>query len=151
MGQSLVKNLIHLVFSTKGRHPWIAKEMKERLYAYQSGILRNWESPAIIINGIEEHVHALISLSKNHALKTIVEELKKGSSKWMKTDEGANIKEFYWQNGYAGFSVCQSNWIDVRRYIEDQEEHHKKLSFQDELRQLFQRYEVEFDERYVWD
>ena len=151
MPQSLVKNLIHLVYSTKHRQKWIVDDTRDRLYAYQAGICRQWESPALIIGGVEDHVHALFLLSKNHPLKKIVEEVKKGSSKWMKTSEGTGNKEFHWQNGYAAFSVSVSNADDVRRYVERQAEHHRKMSFQDELRSLFERHGVEFDERYVWD
>jgi REP element-mobilizing transposase RayT len=93
----------------------------------------------------------LFSLWKNFALKKIVEEVKKGSSKWMKTDEGAINRDFHWQRGYAGFSVSQSNVEEVRRYIENQAEHHHKMTFQDEVRALFKRHGIEFDERYVWD
>ena len=150
MSQSLVKNLIHLVYSTKHRSPWIPADMRPRLFAYQAGIFQEWESPALIIGGVEDHVHALLALSKNHALKKIVEEVKKGSSKWMKA-EGTGNAEFYWQNGYAAFSVSQSNVEAVRRYIENQEEHHRGQTFQDELRTLLVKHEVEFDERYVWD
>ena len=88
MPQSLVRNLIHLVYSTKNRTPWIPAEVRPRLFAYQAGILKEWDSPAIIIGGVDNHVHALFSLSKNHALIKIVEEVKKGSSKWMKTETG---------------------------------------------------------------
>src|SRR5262245_453079 len=108
MSQSLVKNMIHLVFSTKHREPWIIPEVRSRLYAYQAGILQELQSPALVVNGVEDHVHALFSLSKNHALKTIVEQVKKGSSKWMKVD-GSGNDEFYWQNGYAAFSVSESD------------------------------------------
>jgi REP element-mobilizing transposase RayT len=151
MPQSLVKNLIHLVYSTKHRELWIPTDVRDRLFAYQAGIFRQWESPALVIGGTEDHLHALFSLSKNYALKKIVEEVKKGSSKWMKTDEGANNRDFQWQRGYAGFSVSQSNVEEVRRYIENQAEHHRKMTFQDELRALFKRHGIEFDERYVWD
>jgi REP element-mobilizing transposase RayT len=150
MPQSLVKNLVHLVYSTKHREPLITREFKDSLYAYQAGIFKQWESPAIIIGGIEDHVHALFSLSKNHALKKIVEEVKKGSSKWMKTD-GPKNKNFYWQHGYAAFSVSPSNVPQVKEYIRNQEEHHRKTTFQDELRALFDRHQIEYDERYVWD
>lgn len=150
MSQSLVKTLIHLVYSTKHRQPTIPKEFQQDLYAYQAGIFKQWDSPALIIDGTEDHVHALFSLSKNHALKTIVEEVKKSSSKWMKA-EGPKNPEFYWQSGYAGFSVSQSNAPQVKTYVKNQEEHHRKMTFQDELRQLFRRHGVEFDERYVWD
>jgi putative transposase len=150
VSQSLVKNLIHLVYSTKGRVPWISVEQRAGLFAYQAGIFKGWESPALIIGGVEDHVHALFSLSKNHALKKIVEEVKKGSSKWVKT-EGPRIAEFYWQAGYGAPSVSQSNVESVFRYVQNQEEHHRKMTFRDELRELFRRNAVEFDERYVWD
>lgn len=150
MSQSLVKNLVHLVFSTKHRQPLIPTIVQPRLWAYQSGIFQQWESPALIIGGVEDHIHDLFSLSKNHALKKIVEEVKKGSSKWMKA-EGTGDAEFFWQNGYAAFSVSQSSLEDVKRYIERQSKHHRRMTFQDELRELFRRHEIDFDERYVWD
>ena len=149
MSQSLVKNLMHLIYSTKHRQAWIPTEAQARLYAYQAGIFREWESPALIIGGVDDHIHALFSLSKNYALKKIVEEVKKGSSKWMKTETGNAA--FYWQEGYGAFSVSQSNVADVRRYIENQAEHHRQRTFQDEVRALYTKHEMEFDERYVWD
>ena len=94
--------------------------------------------------------HALFWLSKNHSLKKVVEEVKKASSSWMKAD-GTRDAEFYWQDGYAAFSVSQSNVEDVKRYIRNQREHHRKMTFQDELRALFERHQIEYDERYVWD
>ena len=150
MSQSLAKNLIHLIYSTKHRNPWIPREHRDALYAYQAGIFLEWNSPAILIGGVEDHVHALFTLSKNHPLMKIVEEVKRGSSKWMK-DEGPRNPDFYWQTGYAAFSVSHSGVEAVRRYIANQEEHHRKTSFQDELRAFFRRHEIEFDERYVWD
>ena len=150
MSQSLVKNLIHLVYSTKLREPWIPKHVREGLYSFQSGIFKNWDSEAIIIGGVDDHVHALYSQSKNHALKKIVEEVKKSSSRWMKT-YGTKNKDFYWQVGYAAFSVSESNVSEVKEYIRNQEERHRNMSFQDELRALFERHNVEFDERYVWE
>lgn len=150
MPQSLVKNLIHLVYSTKNRQPCLTKSIRDNLYAYQAGIFKTWESPAVIIGGVDDHVHALFSLSKNHALKKIVEEVKKGSSKWMK-EQGAAFADFHWQNGYAGFSVSQSKVANVVDYIERQEQHHRKATFQSELRLLFERHGIAFDERYVWD
>ncbi len=150
MPQSLVNNLLHLVYSTKNRRPLIPQEFQDDLFAYQAGIFKQWESPALVIGGIEDHVHALFSLSKNYALKKIVEEVKKGSSKWMKTHGPKNL-DFYWQNGYAAFSVSQSNVAQVKQYIRNQREHHRTMTFQDELRGLFERHGIEFDERYVWD
>ncbi len=151
MSQSLVKNLIHLVYSTKNRQPWIPEHVREGLWAYQAGIFKEWESPALIIGGVEDHVHALFSLSKNYALKKIVEEVKKGSSKWMKTSDGVANTEFAWQAGYAGFSVSLSQVGKVTKYIETQARHHRRVSFQEELRALFKRHQIEYDERYVWD
>jgi REP element-mobilizing transposase RayT len=150
MSQSLAKILVHLVYSTKHRQAWLASEHRPALFAYQAGIFKDWESPALVIGGIEDHVHALFVLSKNHPLKKIVEEVKKGSSKWMKAN-GPRNAEFCWQAGYAAFSVSQSNVEAVSRYIRTQEEHHRKMTFQDELRGLFRRHGVEYDERYVWD
>jgi REP element-mobilizing transposase RayT len=150
MSQSLVKNLIHLVYSTRHRQPWIPQIHRDVLFAYQAGIFNQWDSPPIVIGGVEDHVHALFTLSKNYPLKKIVEEVKKGSSKWMKTD-GPRNSAFHWQAGYGAFSVSQSNLDEVRRYIENQEEHHRKMTFQDELRAFCRRHGIEFDERYVWD
>src|SRR5258705_2868436 len=107
MSQSLAKNLVHLVYSTKHRDRLIPKEHQDALFAYQAGIFKQWESPALIIGGVEDHVHALFSLSKNHPLKKLVEEVKKGSSKWMKSD-GPQDRQLSWQAGYTAFSVSQS-------------------------------------------
>jgi putative transposase len=149
VSQSLVKNLIHLVYSTKHREPFIPQAHQAALFAYQAGIFKQWESSAVVIGGTEDHVHALFTLSKNYPLKKIVEEVKKGSSKWMK--DGPRNRGFSWQAGYAAFSVSQSNVETMKRYIERQAEHHRKLGFQDELRALFKRHGLEFDEHYVWD
>jgi putative transposase len=150
MSQSLVKNLIHLVYSVKNRQPCLPKEHRDALFAYQAGIFMEWDSPAVVIGGSDDHAHALVALSKNQPLKKIVEEVKKGSSKWMKID-GPENPEFHWQAGYAAFSVSQSNIDEVKRYIENQEEHHRKMTFQDELRAFLRRHQIEFDERYVWN
>jgi REP element-mobilizing transposase RayT len=115
-----------------------------------SGILKNWECPAIIIGGVEDHVHALFGLSKKHALCKVVEEVKRGSSKWIKP-RAPEFARFYWQNGYGAFSVSSSQVDIVRRYIANQEKRHRSVSFQDELRELLRRHGVEFDERYLWD
>jgi len=151
MPQSLAKNLIHLIYSTKNRKPWITEDSLPRLFAYQAGIFRRMDSPALVIGGVEDHVHALFCLSKNHPLSKVVQEVKQGSSKWMKTPEGTENDAFQWQGGYAAFSVSQSNVPQVQRYIENQAEHHRRMSFQDELREIFRRHQIDFDERYVWD
>jgi REP element-mobilizing transposase RayT len=150
MGQSLAKNLIHLIFSTKHRAPLLAADLRPDLHAYLGGILREWHSPALRVGGVEDHVHILFQLSKNHALARVVEEVKKGSSKWIKT-KAAELRGFHWQNGYGAFSVSPSNVPAVDRYIANQEEHHRRLTFQDEFRGFLKRHGVEYDERYVWD
>jgi putative transposase len=132
MSQSLVKNLVHLVYGTKHRESLIPREHRDALFAYQAGIFKQWESPALVIGGMEDHVHALFALSKNQPLKKLVEEVKKGSSRWMKVD-GPGVQQFSWQAGYAAFSVSQSSVEAVQDYIERQEEHHRKISFQDEF------------------
>ena len=150
MSQSLAKNLIHLIYSTKNRAPCFDRDVQVHLFAYQAGILNEWESPALVIGGVSDHVHALFALSKNHALAKVIEELKKGSSKWLKT-QGSEFRDFHWQAGYGAFSVSQSNVDEVRRYIEQQEEHHRVRSFQEEFLAFLKRHGMEYDERYLWD
>jgi putative transposase len=150
MSQSLAKILVHLTFSTKHRRPWIDKKIRPELNAVLATKFQDWESPALIVGSVDDHVHALFSLSRNHAIRKVVEEVKKESSKWIKT-KGAKYRDFYWQAGYGAFSVSQSNVPRVRAYIANQEEHHQKRTFQDELRALLRRHQIEFDERYVWD
>jgi len=150
MSQSLVKNLIHLTFSTKGRAPLIKDDVRTELHKYMTGVFRDWECPAIAVSSVEDHVHVLFCLSKNLALKKIIEEVKRSSSRWIKS-KGARYRTFYWQAGYGAFSISQSAVPNVIRYIENQKEHHRRRSYQDEFRELCRRYEVEIDERYCWD
>jgi REP element-mobilizing transposase RayT len=147
MSQSLAKNTIHLVFSTKNRRPWLKEAYQSRLHAYLAGIFKEWESPAIVVGGHDDHVHALFVLNKK--LKKGVEEVKKGSSKWIKTLDDS-LADFSWQSGYGAFSVSESNVAEVKRYIERQAEHHGRMTFQDELRQLLDRHGLAFDERHLW-
>jgi putative transposase len=149
MAQSLAKNTIHLVFSTKDRRPWLKEVVRPRVFAYLAGIFSECDSPAIIVGGHDDHVHALFVLSKNHALAKVVEEVKKGSSKWIKS-LGRGFVTFTWQNGYAAFSVSESKVAEAKRYIERQAEHHRRISFKDELTQLFTRHGIEYDERHLW-
>ncbi len=128
----------------------LTSAIRSKLYAYQAGILQEWNSPAIVIGGAFDHVHALFVLSKNHALCKVVEEVKKGSSKWIKT-QGAAFAALCWQNGYGAFSVSESQVEHVRRYIEQQEAHHRTMTFQEEFRAFLSRHRLECDERYVWD
>ena len=142
---------MHIVFSTKNRTPFLAEEcIRSQMHAYMAGILANLDCPPAIVGGVADHVHVLLSLSRNYSLAKIVRELKRSSSKWIKA-KGAELREFHWQNGYGAFSVGQSQLDAVRRYIEDQEAHHKRLSFQDEFRRFLAKYQISYDERYVWD
>lgn len=150
MPQSLARVYIHLVFSTKHRQPCIAEAIRPRLWEYLGGILRQSECPSVMIGGVSDHVHVLFLLSRTLSLASIVEEAKTASSKWIKTQDEA-LDSFHWQSGYGAFSVSESNVAAVTAYIANQEEHHKKMTFQDELRLLFRKHNVEFDERYVWD
>ncbi len=151
MSQSLAQNLVHLIiFSTKQRKTYLHTEIRPEVNSYLAGILRNLESLAILVNCVTDHVHILFALSKNLALSKVVEEVKKSSSKWIKTQR-ASLHDFHWQNGYAAFSVSQSVCPKVRDYIEQQELHHQKKSFQEELREFFNRHGIKYDERYVWD
>lgn len=148
MSQSLANILIHLVWSVKDRRPLIADGVRAGLHGYMAGILKNLESPALIINTVADHVHILSQLSKNIAACKLVEEVKKSSSKWMK-EQG--VPEFAWQSGYGAFSVSQSNADAVWEYIDQQPEHHRKRDFKDEFREFCRRHNVAIDERYVWD
>lgn len=149
MPQSLANILIHLIFSTKERYPFLTPDIRPALQAYAATVLKGSDSPAIIINSVDDHVHALMRLSKNHALCDVVQEVKTSASKWLKT-KGANRAKFAWQNGYGAFSVSSSQVGSVRGYIADQETHHKKVTFQEEFRGFLTKHGVEFDERYVW-
>lgn len=150
MSQSLSKLYVHLTFSTKSRQPWIHETIKNNLHSYMAGIFKKVESPALIINSVPDHVHALFRLSKNVALSKIVEEVKKGSSKWMK--EQTRNRLFYWQTGYGAFSVSSSKLTPMKRYIARQEEHHKKMNYREEMERFMKEYEVvEYNPDYFWE
>jgi putative transposase len=148
--QSLAKNLIHLVFSTRHREPRLAEVVREPLCAYAGGILRDLDSPAIAINAWRDHLHVLFSLSKNQPLSQVVMELKRASSKWLKT-RGTEFANFHWQAGYGAFSLGQSGVAEAIAYIAQQPEHHRRKTFEEELRALLKLYQLEFDERHLWD
>ncbi len=150
MGQSLVKNYIHIIFSTKHRAELIHPPIQNELYSYIAGICNEMECPPIKIGGYRDHIHILTMLSKKIALMKLLEEIKSHSSKWMKT-KGSELKNFYWQNGYGAFSVNPSDLDRVITYIENQEVHHRKKTFQDEYKAYLKKYGLEYDERYVWD
>jgi REP element-mobilizing transposase RayT len=149
MPQSLAKILIHTVFSTKNRNPFLRdRALREELHGYLGGILTNLDCQPVIVGGVEDHVHLLCVLSRTRNPAEMIKELKRGSSLWLKT-KSTDMQDFAWQGGYGIFSVGFSQIGAVRDYIASQEEHHRKVSFQDEFRRLLQRYEIEFDERYL--
>ena len=151
MAQSLAKILLHTVFSTKDRHPFLRdKPLRDELHRYLGGILANLDCQPLIIGGVEDHVHLLFTHSRTATVADVVKELKRSSSAWLKA-KAADLADFAWQAGYGVFSIGQSQVNDVRAYIAGQEEHHRKVLFQDEFRRLLERYDIAFDERYVWD
>ena len=151
MPQSLARILTHAVFSTKDRRPFLRDTaLRQELHHYLGGILKNLDCQPFVVGGVEDHVHLLASLSRTCAAAEMVKEVKRGSSLWAK-ERDAGMWDFGWQNGYGIFSIGSSQIEDVRRYIAEQEQHHRKVSFQDEFRLLLKRYELAYDERYVWD
>lgn len=149
MPQSLSRVLVHLIFSTKHREPLISTEVLPKLHGYLVGILKNFQSPSIQTGGVHDHVHICFALGRTVTQAQVVEEVKKSSSKWMK-DEGG-CPGFSWQAGYGAFSVSESQLETVVNYIQNQEEHHRKVTFQDEYRRFLERHHVDYDEKYVWD
>ena len=150
MSQSLAKIYIHLIYSTKNRQPLITPDIRPELHTYLGGTVNALNCQSLQVGGTADHVHQLFILHKTRPLCDVVEEVKKESSKWMKT-KGEALKAFYWQSGYGAFSVSQSAVPAVSDYIANQEEHHRTVSFQDEFRMFLRKYQIEFDERYVWD
>ena len=151
MPQSLSIVYIHLVFSTKERRPFLRdKAVRDSLHAYLGGISKQLDCPPILISGVEDHVHLLCRFARTITQAEWVKELKRVSNGWLK-EQGSGFADFEWQGGYADFSVSQSNLEQVKRYIANQEEHHRKMTFQDELRELLRKHQQEWDERYVWD
>ncbi len=149
MAQTLTKTLMHVVFSTKERRNLIATAIEPDLHAYLGGICRKRKSPAPAIGGTENHVHLLISLSKNIALSDFMMTLKKNSSKWIKT-KGDSFAGFHWQDGYGAFSIGESQVEAVTAYIRGQKQRHKSMTFEEEVVALAKRYGVAFDTRYLW-
>ena len=150
MGQSLVRNFVHIVFSTKHREPYIQACYEKRLHGYLWGICAGLECEPIKIGGYTDHVHLLCMLSKKVALMKLLEDLKSDSSRWMKTID-VGLKDFYWQNGYGAFSVNSGEVDRVVAYIGDQKKHHDGLTFQNEYRGILKGYGMQYDERFVWD
>lgn len=150
MPQSLMQVYLHITFSTKYRQKLIEPAIEPELFNYISAIAIEKRCPVLRINGVADHIHILCRLGKICTVPELLESIKKSSSKWIKT-KGKQYKNFYWQDGYAAFSVNPYQLDTVKQYVDNQKEHHKKVSFQDELRAFLIKYKVDFDERYLWD
>ena len=150
MAQSLAKILVHVIFSTKDRFAFLVNaDIRRRMHAYLARVFNESQSPAIEVGGWHDHIHILCSLSRNHTIAEIIADAKKNSSVWAKTHGGLLMK-FQWQAGYGAFSVSPSQVEEVRQYILGQEEHHRVRTFQEEYLELLRKYQVPYDERYLW-
>ncbi len=149
MGQSLSQIYIHLTFATKERYPYISLDWEGKLLAFITGILKNHDSSCIISNCIEDHVHIFFRMSKNYALSKVIENIKKESSKWVKQNI-PSCSNFSWQTGYGAFSVSSSKLEVVKRYVANQKEHHKKLSYKEEIEEFFKEYKLDYNPTYYW-
>jgi REP element-mobilizing transposase RayT len=150
MPQSLSLILVHLVFSTKDRQPFLASSIRPALHAYLATVARNANCECYRAGGVTDHVHLAIRLPRTLTIASLVEELKTSSSKWLKT-QSPDLTTFAWQRGYGVFSVGPSDLDALRAYIDNQEEHHRTRTFQEEYRTFLKKYGVEYDEAYVWD
>ncbi len=151
MSQSLAQVYLHIVFSTKGRQPFLRdQELRGRTHAYLVGVCQNQGAPSLRIGGVEDHIHVLCRMAKVLSIADLIKELKRESSKWVK-QQAVDLRRFYWQLGYGAFSVSPAHVASLIQYIDIQEEHHKQGSFQDEFRRLCKKYGVKIDERYVWE
>lgn len=150
MPQSLAQILVHLVFSTKNREPSLADGIRDELHAYIGGIVENQQGTLLKSGSVADHIHLLIAHPRTCAPSDLVKEIKTGSSKWLKT-KSARYAEFHWQGGYGIFSISPTHRPAVEQYIGNQAEHHRQVTFQEEYRQLLNKYGIQFDERYVWD
>ena len=142
--------MVHVIFSTKARQPVLMPEIRNELFDYIASIARNESSVVYEVGGVDDHVHVLFSLPRTMPLSRLIELVKKESSKWLKRRH-ASLQLFSWQNGYGAFSVSASRISVVRKYIREQEEHHRQKGFQDELITFFKMANVPFDEKYLWN
>jgi REP element-mobilizing transposase RayT len=149
MAQTVTRLLVHVIFSTKNRANLIKPDIETELFAYIGGVCRNADSPLLSAGGTANHVHLLTSLSKTRALSDLVMDIKKDSSLWIKS-KGITFADFYWQEGYGGFTIGESQVDDLKRYIGRQKEHHRAISFEDEFIAFLKKYNVEYDEKYLW-
>jgi REP-associated tyrosine transposase len=150
MPQSLSQVIIHIIFSTKDREPWLDRDVRPRMHAYLATICRDLGGDGVRVGGMADHVHIVTTLPRTVSQAEFVEHVKKTSSKWIKVLD-ARYRGFFWQRGYGAFSLSPSQLNSVLEYVENQEAHHRTRTFQEEYREFLCKYRVEFDERYVWD
>jgi REP element-mobilizing transposase RayT len=150
MPQSFTCLHCHLIFSTKGRAPWLAADLTPRLYEYMGGILRQEKSHLLAAGGTADHVHLLASLSKELSVSDTLRLIKANSSKWIH-ETFPDQRHFAWQVGYGAFTVSYSHLGHVKRYIASQAEHHRTRTFQEEFIAFLKRHSIEYDERYLWE
>ena len=151
MPQSLARIYVHIVYATKLRYPYFQdRDIRRESHKYIAKIIQEKDSFPVIVNGVDNHIHILCHLSKNISIAELVGAVKRSSSKWLKT-KGGVFSDFSWQRGYAAFSVGEKHNKRLKKYIENQEEHHKGIDFQTEYRDLLEEYGIEYDEQYVWD
>ena len=148
MPQSLARILVHLVFSTKDREPWLTPALRPSLHAYLATVARNCGCECYRVGGVSDHVHLAIVLARTITVAAVVEIVKTSSSKWIKT-QSPTTSAFAWQRGYGAFSVGPSDRDALCDYIENQEEHHRTRTFQDEYRTFLAEHGMAYDERYV--
>ena len=137
-------------FSLMQLNPLIRTGIENDLHTYMAAILKDIGSPSLAIGGTDNHVHILCALAKTATIAHVIEAVKKGSSRWIKT-KGPEYGKFCWQAGYGAFSIGRSARADIVRYIDDQQEQHRETTFKDEFRTILRKYEVQYDERHVWD
>ncbi|MEP7011532.1 MAG: IS200/IS605 family transposase [Acidobacteriota bacterium] len=150
MPQSLANVVLHLIFSTKDRYAYIGPTIRTPLHAYLATVARNAGCLCDRAGGVADHVHMAIRFSRTITIAALVEELKTSSSKWLKT-QSPDLQNFAWQRGYGVFSVGPGDLEALVAYIDNQEEHHRTRTFQEEYRAFLAKYKVAYDERYVWD
>jgi putative transposase len=140
--------LLHMIFSTQGRRPLIKETVRDDLFAYMGGIVREMGGTPLIINGVDDHVHMLMRIRPVHSAAEVARIVKTNSSRWVREKHSPR---FAWQTGYGVFSVSESNIAAVTKYIATQEEHHQSHSFEQEFVAFLKKNNVAYDERHIWD